>query len=83
VARTEAGRLWRYVTPEAPFALWVHQIDGTETIRARTRELTLCGVGSTDLLQRGEVAYLSPGEELTLRGKATLFRVTEWTDPRI
>jgi hypothetical protein len=29
------------------------------------------------------VAYLSPGEELTLRGKATLFRVTEWTDPRI
>jgi mannose-6-phosphate isomerase len=83
VARTGAGRLWRYVTPEAPFALWVHQIDGTETIRARTRELTLCGVGSTDLLQRGEVAYLSPGEELTLRGKATLFRVTEWTDPRI
>lgn len=81
MARTEAGRLWRYVTPEAPFALWVHQIDGTETIRARTRELTLCGSGSTDLLQRGEVAYLSPGEELTLRGKATLFRVTEWSEP--
>lgn len=81
VARTNAGRLWRYVTPEAPFVLWVHQIDGTETIRARTRELTLCGVGSTDLLQRGEVVYLGPGEELTVRGKATLFRVTEWVDP--
>ena len=77
VTRTDAGRLWRYETPSAPFTLWVHQINGTETLRARTRELTLCGSGSTDRLQRGEVAYLSPGEELTLSGKATLFRVTE------
>lgn len=80
VARTEAGRLWRYVTPPAPFVLWVHQIDGTETIRARTRELSLCGVGSTDMLRRGEVTYLAPGQELTVRGKATFFRVTEWSD---
>jgi mannose-6-phosphate isomerase len=77
VAKTEAGRLWKYATPDAPFTLWVHQIDGTETLRARTRELTLCGVGATNLLHRGEVCYLAPGEELTLSGKATLFRVTE------
>jgi mannose-6-phosphate isomerase len=77
VAKTEAGRLWKYVTPDAPFTLWVHQIDGTETLRARTRELTLCGVGATNLLHRGEACYLAPGEEITLNGKATLFRVTE------
>ena len=77
VARTDAGRLFRYDTPGAPFALWIHQINGTETLRARTRELTLCGSGTTDRLQRGEVAYLAAGEELTLSGKATLFRVTE------
>jgi mannose-6-phosphate isomerase len=77
VSKTEAGRLWKYETPDAPFTLWVHQIDGTETLRARTRELTLCGVGATNLLHRGEVCYLAPGEEITLSGKATLFRVTE------
>jgi len=77
VAKTEAGRLWKYETPDAPFTLWVHQIDGTETLRARTRELTLCGVGATNLLHRGEACYLAPGEEITLSGKATLFRVTE------
>ena len=77
VAKTEAGRLWKYETPDAPFTLWVHQIDGTETLRARTRELTLCGVRATNLLHRGEVCYLAPGEEITLHGKATLFRVTE------
>jgi mannose-6-phosphate isomerase len=76
-ARTTSGRLWRYETPNAPFTLWVHQIDGTETIVAPTRELTMCGIGSTDRLRRGEVAYLAPGEELTISGKATLFRVTE------
>ena len=76
-ARTTAGRLWKYETPDAPFTLWVHQIDGTETIVAPTRELTLCGIGATDRLRRGEVAYLAPGEELTLTGSATLFRVTE------
>jgi mannose-6-phosphate isomerase len=77
VARTSAGRLWRYPTPGAPFELFVHQIDGTETIRARARELTMCGVGSTDRLQRGEVCFLRKGEELTLTGRATLFRTTE------
>lgn len=76
-ARTAAGKLWSYPTPNAPFRLWVHQIDGTEVIRARTRELTLCGVGETDRLKRGEAAYLQPNEELALSGKATLFRVTE------
>lgn len=77
VARTAAGRLWKYETVGAPFVLWVHQIDGTETLVAPTRELTLCGIGDTDRLRRGEVAYLAPGDELTVTGKATLFRVTE------
>ena len=89
VARTGAGTLWRFPTPDAPFALYVHRIDGTETIRARARELTICAIGSTDRLQRGEVACLMPGEELTLTPVAgsdstttpnatvTLFRITE------
>ena len=77
VSRTPAGRLWRFDTPPAPFVLSVHQIDGRETLLARTRELVLCGIGSTDRLRRGEVSYLQPGEELELAGKATLFRVSE------
>jgi len=76
-AMTSVGRLWRYDTPGAPFTLWLHQIDGAETLQARTRELVLCGVGSTDRLHRGEVCFLAPGDSITLRGKATLFRVTE------
>ncbi|MFM8382407.1 MAG: mannose-6-phosphate isomerase, class I, partial [Actinomycetota bacterium] len=76
-AMTSVGRLWMYDTPGAPFTLWLHQIDGAETLQARTRELVLCGVGSTDRLHRGEVCFLAPGDGITLRGKATLFRVTE------
>jgi mannose-6-phosphate isomerase len=77
VTSTSAGKLWKFDTPDAPFTLWMHQIRGAETLVAPTRELALCGVGSTDLLRRGEVCYLSPGEELTLEGRATIFRVTE------
>ena len=90
VARTGAGKMWRFPTPDAPFALYVHRIHGTETIRARARELTVCGIGATDRLHRGEVACLLPGEELTLTPRpdqsskatsgsstATLFRITE------
>lgn len=86
VARTQAGKLWRFPTPDAPFALYVHRIHGTETIRARARELTVCGIGSTDRLRQGEVACLLPGEELTLTpspdggsnpATTTLFRITE------
>ena len=75
--QTSVGRLWKYDTPGAPFTLWLHQINGAETLRARTRELVLCGVGSTDRLGRGEVCYLAPGEDITLKGAATLFRITE------
>ncbi len=82
VTRTGAGKLWKFPTPDAPFALYVHRIDGPETIRARARELTVCGIGSTDRLQQGEVACLMPGEELTLTpspagSTVTLFRITE------
>lgn len=76
-ATTNAGKLWTFDTPGAPFTLWMHQIRGTETLVAPTRELALCGVGSTDVLRRGEVCYLAPGDEITLEGKATIFRVTE------
>lgn len=75
--QTSVGHLWKYDTPGAPFTLWLHQINGAEVLRARTRELVLCGVGSTDRLGRGEVCYLAPGEDLTLKGQATLFRITE------
>lgn len=75
--QTSVGRLWKYETPGAPFTLWLHQINGAETLRAQTRELVLCGVGTTDRLSRGEVCYLAPGEDLTLKGAATLFRITE------
>lgn len=74
---TSTGRLWTFDTPGAPFRVWMHQIRGAETLVAPTRELALCGVGSTDLLHRGEVCYLAPGDELTLEGRATIFRVTE------
>jgi mannose-6-phosphate isomerase len=74
---TSTGKLWKFDTPGAPFTLWMHQIRGAETLIAPTRELALCGVGSTDLLRRGEVCYLSPGDEVTLEGRATIFRVTE------
>ncbi len=74
---TSTGKLWKFETPGAPFTLWMHQIRGAETLIAPTRELALCGAGSTDLLRRGEVCFLSPGEEVTLEGRATIFRVTE------
>ncbi|MBJ7426595.1 MAG: mannose-6-phosphate isomerase, class I [Ilumatobacteraceae bacterium] len=77
VRRTDTGHLWCYETPHAPFQLSIHQINGTETLRSQTRELILCGVGRTDRLHRGEVCYLGPDEEITLTGKATLFRVDE------
>jgi len=75
--RTTTGKLWTFDTPGAPFTLWMHQIRGAETLVAPTRELALCGVGSTDILSRGEVCYLAPGDEITLEGRATIFRVTE------
>ncbi len=77
---TASGKLWTFDTPGAPFKLWMHQIRGAETLIAPTRELSLCGVGSTDLLRRGEVCYLAPGDEVTLQGRATIFRVTEVRD---
>lgn len=79
-SRTSTGKLWTFNTPGAPFKLWMHQIRGAETLVAPTRELALCGVGSTDLLKRGEVCYLAAGDEVTLEGRATIFRVTEARD---
>ena len=66
-----------YDTPDTPFRLWRYQFDGRFVHTASGRELLLCTDGSTDRLDRGAAAYLSPGEHVELRGRATVFRVEE------
>jgi mannose-6-phosphate isomerase len=72
----EPGR-WCYDTPDTPFRLWRWEIDGHVAHRATGRELLLCTAGSTATLSAGEVAYVAPGEHITLDGTATVFRVEE------
>ena len=69
--------LWRYETPGAPFTVYGQHVQGHTVVHTRGRELVLCARGHTDRLSRGEVAFLSPGEELALSGTATLFRVSD------
>jgi mannose-6-phosphate isomerase len=69
--------LWRYDTPGAPFTVYSQHVRDEAVVHARGRELVLCALGHTDALARGEVAFLRPGEELGLRGVATLFRVSD------
>lgn len=66
-----------YDTPATPFRLWRHTINGTTRLTATGRELLLCSSGTTDLLARGQAAYLAPGNTVELRGSATVFRVEE------
>ena len=68
---------WSYDTPDTPFRLWRYETDGRFVHTATGRELLLCTDGSTDHLGRGSAAYLSPGERVELRGRATVFRVEE------
>ena len=67
----------RFPTPGAPFVLYGHHASGSLDIEATTRELVLCAAGSTRELRSGQVAYLEPGDRLSLHGTATIFRVTE------
>ena len=67
----------RFPTPGAPFVLYGHHATGSIDIEATTRELVLCASGSTRELRCGQVAYLAPGDRLSLHGTATIFRVTE------
>lgn len=69
--------LWRYDTPGTPFTVYGQHVRDEAVVHARGRELVLCARGQTDVLDRGEVAFLGPGEELGLRGLATLFRVSD------
>jgi mannose-6-phosphate isomerase len=76
-ATPQGDGAWSYDTPGTPFRLWRYEIDGRFVHTATGRELLLCIDGTTDRLDRGATAYLSPGERVELRGRATLFRVEE------
>lgn len=80
VAAVEAGAgRWRYDTPDTPFRLWRWEVAGTFEHTATGRELVLCVDGATDVLARGQAVSLSAGEELTMAGIATCFRVEDVT----
>ena len=68
---------WLYATPDAPFVVHAQHVKGPTPLAATTRELVVVATGETDLMKPGEVTYLAPGEELTLDGVATVFRVSE------
>jgi mannose-6-phosphate isomerase len=70
----EPGR-WRYDTPHTPFVLWRHELDDGEVRRhhAAGRELLLWVHGS----DRGECAFMAPGESTDMRGPSTVFVVEE------
>ena len=72
----EPGR-WCYPTPNVPFELWRFEIAQQMMHTAEGRELLLCTAGDAGVLHQGETAYLSPGEQVTLTGPATVFRVAE------
>lgn len=72
----EPGR-WRYPTPNVPFELWRFEITEPTTHTAEGRELLLCTAGDAGVLRHGRTAYLAPGEQVTLAGPATVFRVAE------
>jgi mannose-6-phosphate isomerase len=71
---------WCYDTEGTPFRLWRFEVAGAFSHVATGRELVLCADGATDVLERGETVVLLPGEELSLHGIATLFRVEETSE---
>lgn len=81
-AREVRPDCWRYDTPGTPFRLWRYEVAGAFTHTATGRELVLCADGATDVLERGDTVVLLPGEELSLHGIATLFRVEEMPSDR-
>lgn len=68
---------WRYPTPRAPFELWRFDVSERMSHTAGSRELLVCTDGDSAVLQRGEAAYLAPGESIDLEGPSTVFCVTE------
>jgi mannose-6-phosphate isomerase len=71
-----AGRS-RYDTPDTPFRLWRWELDLPVAHVATGHEIVLCTDGNAGVLQRGDAAYLAPGEEIELGGPSTIFRVEE------
>lgn len=70
-----------YPTPDAPFELWCFEVRDSFTHSATGRELLLCTQGGAHPLRRGEAAYLAPGEQVTLAGPCTVYRVAEQRGP--
>lgn len=72
---TDGG--WAYATPDAPFRVERHDIDGRWRHDATVGELIVCTDGGLAGLARGDVAYLRPGEhvELTSTAPAVVFCV--------
>jgi mannose-6-phosphate isomerase len=70
----EPGR-WRYDTPRTPFVLFRHELDDGEVHRhhATGRELLLWVRGR----DRGQCAFMAPGETTELLGPCTVFVVEE------
>ncbi len=66
---------WRYDTPNTPFVLWRFELGNGQSDHhlATGRELLLWVHGSN----RGECAFLAPGEAVELRGPSTVFAVEE------
>jgi mannose-6-phosphate isomerase len=68
---------WCYPTPGEPFELWRFDVATHLTHTAEGRELLLCTAGDAGIIAQGGCAYLAHGEEVDLRGPATVFRVAE------
>lgn len=68
---------WRYPTPGAPFELWRIDVASEASLTAEARELLICTDGDANAIRRGQALYLAPGDQVTLEGPSTLFRVTE------
>ena len=59
------------------FELWRFDVSESMSHTAGSRELLVCTDGDSAALNRGEAAYLAPGESIDLEGPSTVFCVTE------
>jgi len=64
-----------YVTPGAPFRLTRVELDGAAELTAAGPEILVATDGEAGVLSAGEARYVAPGENYTLTGRGTLFRV--------
>jgi mannose-6-phosphate isomerase len=64
-----------YVTPGAPFRVTRVELDGTAELVATGPEILVATDGSAGVLSAGQARYVAPGEQYTLAGRGTVFRV--------